>query len=153
VVVALKPGRYRVLAYGAKQNAASEPAICTVLIGDAPEPKPEDELIRELRQAYRDEPASDKREAVAALARVYRQASEREIRDLELKTVGELFQRLVEQRRQNIPDGSLLGIRKIIERELNRTLPTNPSMLLDTSMRIKLTPLFLNIATRLEALP
>jgi hypothetical protein len=70
-----------------------------------------------------------------------------------LKTVGELFQRLVEQRRQNIPDGSLLGIRKIIERELNRTLPTNPSMLLDTSMRIKLTPLFLNIATRLEALP
>lgn len=36
VVMAGKPGRYRLLAYGALKDAASEPAVCTVVIGEAP---------------------------------------------------------------------------------------------------------------------
>lgn len=40
VVQAVKAGRYRLLAYGAKGDVASSPAICTVIVGDAPEPVP-----------------------------------------------------------------------------------------------------------------
>ena len=40
VFTAPKPGRYRLLAYTAKGDKPSQPAICTVVIGDAPAPNP-----------------------------------------------------------------------------------------------------------------
>lgn len=42
VVSANSPGKYRVLAYAAKGDVASKPVITTVIIGDPPEPLPDE---------------------------------------------------------------------------------------------------------------
>ena len=41
ILVTSKPGRFRVLAYGALKDNASEPAICTIVVGNAPPPGPD----------------------------------------------------------------------------------------------------------------
>jgi hypothetical protein len=65
IVMSGKPGRYRLLAYGAKGDAASVPAVCTVVIGEVPPvppgpnppipPIPPDPLVGKFQEAYKAE--------------------------------------------------------------------------------------------------
>ncbi|MFO0929158.1 MAG: hypothetical protein U0736_19400 [Gemmataceae bacterium] len=101
VVVALRPGAYRLLALTAVGDELSEPAECVVEIaGDPPPPGPEpptpptppaDPLAEALARLYAADTATSKAEYARALAGFYRQAA-RSVDARELRTAGELYQ-------------------------------------------------------------
>ena len=93
VVSANNPGKYRVLAYAAKGDAASKPVITTVIIGDPPEPPPDEttsKLTRELKSLYVSLSEDDKQGKVKKLSGLYASFATT-VKGEEVQTAGELL--------------------------------------------------------------
>lgn len=155
-VVMAPAGRYRLLGYGAKGDRASEPAVCIILIGDAPPPgpgpappSPPDAFTKSLQDAYAAEADPQKATHKARLAELYRQAGQTTVHDAALRTAGALFDKLTAARKALLPDTALVGVRQVVARELTATMPARPEAELTPEVRQKAAEVFARIARAL----
>lgn len=76
VVVALLPGKYRLLCYTAQGDNPSPPAIVSIIVGNGPAPVPVDPLAESLRAIYGAIQEPGRADTAARLATVYRKFSQ-----------------------------------------------------------------------------
>lgn len=161
VVVALRPGAYRLLAITAVADELSEPAVCVVEIAGAPTPPgpdpprppepPADPLAQALVRLYAADGDAKKSDHARALAAFYRQAA-RSADARELRTAGELFQVLRKASAAMVPDDALPTLRRRIAEELRTILPTRADAALTDAHRAAARDLFLRLGAILETL-
>jgi hypothetical protein len=159
VVLAGKPGRYRVLAYTAKGDLPSEPVITTVVVGDAPgpgpgpgptpPPTPPDQLTQQISEALRYETDPDKAKLKDTLAALYRQGAT-VANNLSVTTWGQLFSAMQQAASTLGVRGKLPKVQAVISAHLSATLPTDPQRAL-AAERAKASETFLRVAAALEA--
>lgn len=166
VVMSGRPGRYRLLAYGALKDRASAPVICTVVVGEAPPgpnppgpnppgpnpPSPDATLSDALQKAMSQDTDADKLTLTKRLAQVYRQAITSIVPSA--KTVKEVDALI----RATTTDPSVLGtlavpnLRSAVGAWLKTQLPTAVSTPLDEALRQRYVVAFTKLATALEGL-
>lgn len=155
VVSANSPGRFRVLAYAAKGDAASKPAITTVIIGDAPEPvQPDPEnlgkLERDLKAVYKALNEAGKQEKAIKLAAIYNSLGKAVLGD-EVKTAGEVLILAKEAVARVLNPSDLREIRSRLQLELQGSgFPEDPSKELDDNLRKSMSKKLMEISTVLE---
>lgn len=155
VVVASRPGRYRLMAITCAADEMSEPAICLIVIGDAPPgpdppvpPGPDDALAKAFRAALASEAEADKIASVKSLAALYRQASADAFLS-KYATWGPLFKDLVAAR-QTLVGEKILKVRQAVQIELVTSLPKDSAQALDAAGKTLATTTFSRVATALE---
>lgn len=154
VVVAGKPGRYRVLAWTAMADIPSDPAVCVVVVGDGvppippvPPPAPvEDPLAKSIRGIFGGLQESDKVATAAALARVYRQANVESH-----ETLGELLAAM-RTAAAGIPTKALRPIRERLSEHLLGVVGDDMEVPLAGDLKVKVKAELGRIATILEGL-
>ncbi len=114
----------------------------------SPAPTPNDPFTQSLQAAYTADSAGDKAASLALLQQVWVQAGT-VAADTSLKTVGDLYTKL-HTAANAVLGGKLTGVRKVIEGELNRQLPTQPATALDDPLRAKCQAQFQRTATALR---
>ena len=141
VVTATSPGRYRLVAWVAKDSEPSSPAVCVVVVGDAPEPQPpgpgpkppepgpSDPLLAKLQDAYDASTDAKKAEHAATLAELYRQAATL-ARDEKIKTAGDLYAKIAAASGMLLPRDALRKLRGVVQVELDSSLPTDTETVL-----------------------
>ena len=159
VLLTLKPGTYRVLAYTAKGDVPSLPVIVSVIIeGETPPPppptppQPVDPLAERFQTAYAadKEPAASKRGQLANLIGLYQAIAEL-TRDVNhFKNLGDVLTDLQKTAKSMLRADALIEVRKLIAAEVNSTLGTNPTIVLDATMRPRVADCFTRIAKALE---
>jgi hypothetical protein len=150
-------GRYELLAYTALGDVPSDPARCTVVIGDPPGPDPKppnpppDLLRAKLKAAFDSDsaPAAAKREQAKDLAALYRAAAKLAPASATL-TSGELLARVREAARTLVGPDALKEVRHVAGDELAALLPTDAP--LAEAQRASAAALFTKLATILEEL-
>ena len=166
VVVAQRPGRYRLAAWTAKGDVPSDAAVTTIVIGDVPPgpptppvppptpptpPIPEDPLFLKLQAAYKLETSVTKVEELRKLAALYRQAAVI-TSDTGLTTWGQLYDVMRSAAATLGVSGKLPNIQQAIGMDLTSSLPTERSKVLDAAGREKAAVKFKHMAMLLEAL-
>lgn len=139
------PGVYKVFAWTAQADTASEASICAILVGDpSPQPNPpapDDALRNAIKAIYGADGSPNKKaykESLQALwAEVAKKAS-----DLDILYTGELFSIAKASSAKILPPGALLPIREKIAADLNANLPTDPQTELTVEIRAKAAKLF-----------
>lgn len=155
VVSANSPGRFRVLAYAAKGDAASKPSITTVIIGDAPDPvQPDPEnlgkLERDLKAVYKALNEAGKQEKAIKLAAIYNSLGKAVLGD-EVKTAGEVLILAKEAVARVLNPSDLREIRSRLQLELQGSgFPEDPSKELDDNLRKSMSKKLMEISTVLE---
>lgn len=161
VVTASAVGRFRLIAWTAKGDEPSGPAVCTVVIGDAPEPtppgpgpgptppEPTDPFARDLQALYAAESNPQKSAHLASLTELYRQYAQT-VRDSQLTTAGQLYSVLANASKRLLPADALRPMRERLRVELEKTLPTDAEAKLDERIRQEAQSLFSHIAAVLE---
>lgn len=155
VVSASSPGRFRVLAYAAKGDAASKPSITTVIIGDAPDPvQPDPEnlgkLERDLKAVYKALNEAGKQEKAIKLASLYKSLGKAVLGD-EVKTAGEVLILAKEAVARVLNPSDLREIRSRLQLELQGSgFPEDPSKELDDNLRKSMSKKLMEISTVLE---
>jgi hypothetical protein len=154
VVSSAKPGRYRLLAVTAAGDEPSDPKICTVIVGNAPTPppdnppQPDSELAKTIKTAWAGETAPDKSKNVKSLAALYRQAPT--VLD-QVQTAGQLYATLRTSADALLPKDSLGKVRAAIGEELKKVLPADPQIVLSDMTKQMARSVFSELATVLEA--
>ena len=153
VVSANAPGKFRVLAYAAKGDAASKPVITTVIIGDPPEPTPTPDettskLTKELKSLYVSLTEDDKQGKVNKLSSLYASFSTT-VKGEEVQTAGELLALCKEAVARVLSPSDLREIRVRIQSELVN-FPTDPDAKLDEKIKKMISGKFLEISKALE---
>ena len=153
VVSANSPGKYRVLAYAAKGDAASKPVITTVIIGDPPEPTPTPDettskLTKELKSLYVSLSEDDKQGKVKKLSELYASFAST-VKGEEVTTAGELLAICKEAVGRVLSPSDLREIRVRIQSELVN-FPTDPDAKLDEKIKKMISGKFLEISKALE---
>jgi hypothetical protein len=153
VVSANNPGKYRVLAYAAKGDAASKPVITTVIIGDPPEPIPTPDettskLTKELKSLYVSLSEDDKQGKVKKLSELYASFATT-VKGEEVTTAGELLAICKEAATRVLSPSDLREIRVRIQSELSG-FPTDPDAKLDEKLKKMISGKFLEISKALE---
>ena len=152
VVSANAPGKYRVLAYAAKGDLASKPALTTVLIGNPPEPIPAPDetskLQRELKSLYVSLGEDDKQGKVKKLAGLYASFATT-VKGEEVQTAGELLGICKEAVARVLSPSDLREIRVRIQSEL-AGFPTDPDEKLDDKIKKMISGKFMEISKALE---
>jgi len=153
VVSANNPGKYRVLAYSAKGDLASKPALTTVIIGDPPEPTPAPDeatskLIRELKSLYVSLTEDDKQGKVNKLSSLYSSFAST-VKGEEVTTAGELLAMCKESVGKVLSPSDLREIRVRIQSELSG-FPTDPDEKLDDKIKKMISGKFMEISKSLE---
>jgi len=151
VVSANSPGKYRVLAYSAKGDLASKPVITTVIIGDPPEPVPDEttsKLTRELKSLYVSLTEDDKQGKVNKLSSLYASFATT-VKGEEVTTAGELLAICKEAVARVLSPSDLREIRVRIQSELVN-FPTDPDAKLDEKIKKMISGKFLEISKALE---
>jgi hypothetical protein len=153
VVSANSPGKYRVLAYAAKGDAASKPVITTVIIGDPPEPTPAPDettskLTKELKSLYVSLSEDDKQSKVTKLSSLYSSFAST-VKGEEVQTAGELLALCKEAAARVLSPSDLREIRVRIQSELVN-FPTDPDAKLDEKIKKMISGKFLEISKALE---
>ncbi len=166
VVIATRPGRYRLLAVAAKDSIPTEPAICTVVVGDAPSPgpgpspnptppspvpAPDAEFRKALQSAYDLERGDTKDGHRLHLISVY-QRGKQTARDPQVTQVFGLFTRMAAHRLEAVPDAEFTQVRHAINQELDKQLPRDNGASLDESTRTKCVEQFNRVIAALEVL-
>jgi len=142
VIVAMNPGRYRLLAWTAEGGTPSDAVVCWIVIGDPPPPTPTptppgptpgpvDPLTSRIQQLYNSDPSSTKAADKAVLAAIFRQGAETQIRDVTLKTAADLQVRLRLATDNAIPN-RLVQIRQALWNEVIGILPSDQTQLTET---------------------
>jgi len=153
VVSANSPGKFRVLAYAAKGDAASKPSITTVIIGDPPEPTPAPDentskLTRELKALYVSLAEDDKQAKVSKLSSLYSSFATT-VKGEEVTTAGELLALCKEAVARVLSPSDLREIRVRIQSELSG-FPTDPDEKLDDKIKKTMGAKFMEISKSLE---
>lgn len=153
VVSANNPGKYRVLAYAAKGDAASKPVITTVIIGDLPEPTPTPDettskLTKELKSLYVSLTEDEKQSKVTKLSSLYASFAST-VKGEEVQTAGELLALCKEAVARVLSPSDLREIRVRIQSELVN-FPTDPDAKLDEKIKKMISGKFLEISKALE---
>lgn len=159
VVVGQKPGRYRLVAFAAQGDEPSDPAVCVLVIGDAPPPTPpgptpptppDDPLAKDLAAAYAADQGADREKHLASLVELYRQAPTL-ASDASLKTTGDLLGVLRNASGTLLPQGALPATRQRIAAYLAGELGTDAAAELTAPLRQKATAAFSRVRAALEA--
>lgn len=151
VVSANNPGKYRVLAYAAKGDVASKPVITTVIIGDPPEPAPDEttsKLIRELKSLYVSLSEDDKQGKVTKLSGLYASFAST-VKGEEVTTAGELLAICKEATSRVLSPSDLREIRVRLQSEM-AGFPTDPDAKLDDKIKKMISGKFMEISKALE---
>ena len=153
VVSANNPGKFRVLAYAAKGDAASKPVITTVIIGDPPEPIPTPDettskLTKELKSLYVSLTEDEKQSKVTKLSSLYASFAST-VKGEEVQTAGELLALCKEAVARVLSPSDLREIRVRIQSELVN-FPTDPDAKLDEKIKKMISGKFLEISKALE---
>ena len=151
VVSANNPGKFRVLAYAAKGDVASKPVITTVIIGDPPEPAPDEttsKLIRELKSLYVSLSEDDKAGKVTKLSGLYSSFAST-VKGEEVQTAGELLGLCKEATARVLSPSDLREIRVRLQSEM-AGFPTDPDAKLDDKIKKMISGKFMEISRALE---
>ena len=151
VVSANNSGKYRVLAYAAKGDAASKPVITTVIIGDPPEPMPDEttsKLIRELKSLYVSLSEDDKAGKVTKLSGLYASFAST-VKGEEVTTAGELLAICKEATARVLSPSDLREIRVRLQSEMSG-FPTDADTKLDDKIKKMISGKFMEISRSLE---
>lgn len=151
VVSANSPGKFRVLAYAAKGDQASKPVITTVIIGDPPEPAPDEttsKLIRELKSLYVSLSEDDKAGKVTKLSGLYSSFAST-VKGEEVQTAGELLGLCKEATARVLSPSDLREIRVRLQSEM-AGFPTDPDAKLDDKIKKMISGKFMEISKALE---
>jgi hypothetical protein len=151
VVSANNPGKFRVLAYAAKGDQASKPVITTVIIGDPPEPMPDEttsKLIRELKSLYVSLSEDDKQGKVTKLSGLYASFANT-VKGEEVQTAGELLGLCKEATGRVLSPSDLREIRVRLQSEMSG-FPTDPDAKLDDKIKKVISGKFMEISKALE---
>lgn len=151
VVSANSPGKFRVLAYAAKGDVASKPVITTVIIGDPPEPAPDEttsKLIRELKSLYVSLSEDDKAGKVTKLSGLYSSFAST-VKGEEVQTAGELLGLCKEATSRVLSPSDLREIRVRLQSEM-AGFPTDPDAKLDDKIKKMISGKFMEISKALE---
>ena len=151
VVSANSPGKFRVLAYAAKGDLASKPVITTVIIGDPPEPIPDEttsKLQRELKSLYVSLTEDDKQGKVAKLSSLYSSFAST-LKGEEVTTAGELLAICKEATGRVLSPSDLREIRVRLQSEMSG-FPTDPDAKLDDKIKKMISGKFMEISKALE---
>lgn len=152
IAIAIKPGKYRLIAWTAIQGTPTDAAVCLVIIGNSPGPGPEpgpnpppppppppppvDPIFQGLALAFSTDPApaADKAKYRDVLAGVYNQIGELAF-NAEVQTIGQLYNKLRDAAKILLPDNALRGVREVVATEFQAKLPTRPETLMDHANR------------------
>jgi len=153
VVSANSPGKYRVLAYAAKGDLASKPALTTVCIGNPPEPipapdEPTSKLQKELKSLYVSLTEDEKQSKVTKLSSLYASFATT-VKGEEVTTAGELLAICKEAVGRVLSPSDLREIRVRIQSELSG-FPTDPDEKLDEKIKKMISGKFMEISKALE---
>jgi hypothetical protein len=151
VVSANNSGKFRVLAYAAKGDVASKPVITTVIIGDPPEPAPDEttsKLIRELKSLYVSLSEDDKAGKVTKLSGLYSSFATT-VKGEEVTTAGELLAICKEATSRVLSPSDLREIRVRLQSEMSG-FPTDPDAKLDDKIKKMISGKFMEISKALE---
>ena len=151
VVSANNSGKYRVLAYAAKGDQASKPVITTVIIGDPPEPAPDEttsKLTRELKSLYVSLSEDDKAGKVTKLSGLYSSFAST-VKGEEVQTAGELLGLCKEATGRVLSPSDLREIRVRLQSEMSG-FPTDPDAKLDDKIKKVISGKFMEISKALE---
>ena len=151
VVSANSPGKFRVLAYAAKGDVASKPVITTVIIGDPPEPLPDEttsKLTRELKSLYVSLSEDDKAGKVTKLSGLYASFATT-VKGEEVTTAGELLAICKEATARVLSPSDLREIRVRLQSEMSG-FPTLPDEKLDDKIKKVISGKFMEISKALE---
>ena len=151
VVSANSSGKFRVLAYAAKGDQASKPVITTVIIGDPPEPAPDEttsKLIRELKSLYVSLSEDDKAGKVTKLSGLYASFAST-VKGEEVQTAGELLALCKEATARVLSPSDLREIRVRLQSEMSG-FPTEPDSKLDDKIKKVISGKFMEISKALE---
>jgi hypothetical protein len=161
VVVASKPGRYRLLSYTAIDNVPTKPAICTVVIGNPPNPgptppgpnppDPTDPFAKAVKVAFDADTGMTKVQSVKVLAAVYRKLAA-SITAVDFSNVGELFAVAKSAVGSAVSPDDLKGVRSVVSDRLNKSLGTDASAPVDSGFKTRASSEFIAIAEALESL-
>ncbi|VTS00576.1 hypothetical protein [Tuwongella immobilis] len=125
------PGVFKVIAYTAKGDIPSEPAVCVVTVGNPTPPAPPtppipvppaDPLAAELRALLAADSSPEKGKHVESLCELYRQA-QLTADDPAVGTAGALAEILKRSSAALVPPGVIPGVRKRVSEVLNESLP------------------------------
>ena len=156
VVIARTNGRYRLVAWTAAGDVPSPPAVCVVVIGDAPPPGPEpgpnpgpvDPLVETFRLAFLSDGAGpDNVRALAHLVEVYRQGAAK-ARDSSVTTAAQ-FQAILGATARAVIGESIINTRRAVWAEIVKVLPSETTAL-DAATRDKLAAAMERVAKALE---
>jgi hypothetical protein len=153
VVSANNSGKFRVLAYAAKGDAASKPALTTVIIGNPPEPTPAPDettskLQKELKSLYVSLTEDDKQGKVNKLSSLYSSFATT-VKGEEVQTAGELLALCKEAVGRVLSPSDLREIRVRIQSEMSG-FPTDPDEKLDDKTKKMISGKFMEISKALE---
>lgn len=159
VAFGLRPGAYRLLAYSAKGDDPTLPAVCKVIIeSDTPPSPPEpvpptDPLASKLQAAYTADKADPVSKGVAlrSLIGLYQAMTDHTRTDTSLKTLGDVLGDLQRTAKTLIAAEALIEVRKVISAEIAAALGTSPVLTLDAVLRGKAVDTFSRVAKALEA--
>ena len=131
VIVAAKPGKFRILAYSAVGDEPSEPAFCTVIIGTpgpdpGPTPGPTSPLTKALQTAFDGETQADKAKLAVLVSTMEKAADMANLPAL--TTTGQLDSAVRAARMASLGD-SLPAVRVAIGEYLAGKLPTSDTAL------------------------
>jgi hypothetical protein len=158
VVTSCRAGRYRLLAYGAKDDVASPPAYCTVVVGGAPAPPdppgpkppdpppPADPLVRAFQVAYDAEPAADRAASLKALAGAMAAAAK--LAPTAAST-GQMARAVKAATDAEVGAGKLAGVRREVGAFLNAQIGT-ADVPMTADLRMKAAGLYDRVAKALE---
>lgn len=169
IFASMTPGRYRIIAYTAIGDQPSEPAICTITVGDPippptpptppgpnpPPPGPVDPLTAKLQKAF-DADASDvakakKDEWRVALVGFFKAMGDH-ANNRDIKTLGDLLADYRAAVPALLPDGALTDLRKTCGAEVAAIVgeDSSPERELVAVFRAQLSDGFKRIAKALE---
>lgn len=167
VLFSLRPGRFRLLAYGAKGDEPSQPVICLLVIEETgptpppgplpPDPKPPsppmpDQLALKFAAAYKADAGDQavKAQQLAKLIGLYQAMAESTSDDKTRKTIGDVLGDLKQLGSKMLITDSLIELRKLIAGEVAAVLGTDPAPALDSVLRTRAVEAFIRISKALE---
>ena len=158
IFVSPTQGTFRVVAYGAKGNKASDPAICDITVGSTPGPNPPpnpppappDAFTQSLITAYAADTAADKAVKLIQLQSLWTKFATTTVNDSTITTVGQMLS-VLHDAAQGMLGDSLKGVRDTISKELNGKLPTKADQVLDATSRQTMATQFQRVADDLKS--
>jgi hypothetical protein len=160
VIFSLREGKFRLLAYSCHGGEPTPPAICTVVVGNAPDvptppppplPGPVDPFTSKFQMAFLASPESMEVKNVQRnnLIGLY-QAMAEHSQKKEIHTTTDLLADLNNTARAMINKDVLVDLRKLISAEVGAVLGKTGNTVLDDATRAKAVTIFSRIAKALE---